>query len=294
MTSAPAGLRGDRELLLDHLGPHGLHPLAVGIVGDAAHRGGYHTGKDRVREQDYSVVESSRDRTGLTLDASALDIGTFSYRGHNLRTFSVWLVRECEAGAPDTRDIREVIYSPDGRTVKRWDRLRKRTSGDDSHLTHTHISVFRDATRNGRSLRAVLTRYLRTIGLIEGNIFMSLTDAEQGEILRAARLVNGALNTMNYRIEALTSMRETYENKLGDPARPTSTNALAVALNALTGRDMTDEPEIIAGVLRGLTPDMIAQAFILAGWTPEQFAAAIPDSLAREVVNELSGRLAGQ
>ncbi|WP_235965716.1 hypothetical protein [Micromonospora rubida] len=176
MTTAPKVLLAVRTLLLDHLGPHGLEPAAVGIVGDPAHRGGYHCGEDRVirrsgRIDDYSVVESTRDRAGLTLDASALDVGQFSVRAagrtHDLRTFSTWCVAQCDDGAPDTLDIREIIYSPDGRTVRRWDRLGRRSSGDSSHLWHTHFSFFRDAIRAGRAQTPLFRRYLTTIGLLE-------------------------------------------------------------------------------------------------------------------------------
>ncbi|MFD6638335.1 peptidoglycan-binding protein [Micromonospora chalcea] len=157
MTAAPKNLLAVRTLLLDNLP---LAPLAVGIVGDKNHRGGYHCGSDRTVSGDYSVTESARDRKGLTVNASALDVGQFFKDGHNLRSFSLWLVVECAAGAPDTLDIREVIYSPDGRTVKRWDRERRRTSGDSSHLTHTHISFYRDATKDGRDLTPLFRRYL--------------------------------------------------------------------------------------------------------------------------------------
>lgn len=114
-----------------------------------------------------------RDRVGLSDFASALDVGSFSYRDalgrtHTLHTFSVWLVKQCAAGTADTRDVREVIYSPDGKVVRRWDRLGRRTSGDSSHLWHTHISFFRDATRAGRDLTPVFRRYLVHIGAIKG------------------------------------------------------------------------------------------------------------------------------
>lgn len=167
MTTAPQNLLDARSLLLAHLP---IHPLAVGIVGDPAHRGGYHCGADRVTSSDYSVRESTRDRNGLTDYASALDVGTFKVtingRLHTLRTFSAWLVAQCRAGAPDTADIREVIYTVDGSTVRRWDRLGIRSSGDRSHLTHTHISYFRDATRAGRDLARLFRRYLTEIGRI--------------------------------------------------------------------------------------------------------------------------------
>lgn len=138
MTYAPKQLQKLQRYLHDKTG---LPFNALGIVGDKNHRGGYHCGSDRVVSGDYSVTESNRDRNGLSQAASALDIGNFS----GLRKLSLWLVEQCEAGAPDTWDIREIIYSPDGKTVKRWDRLKKRTSGDGSHRYHTHVAWHRDS-----------------------------------------------------------------------------------------------------------------------------------------------------
>ncbi|WP_434740933.1 hypothetical protein [Micromonospora sp. SH-82] len=184
MTRAPAQLLAVRSLLLRYLNTDpdvvrddDLEPAEVGIVGDASHRGGYHCGADRVVTNDYSVVESPRDRNGLTLDASALDVGWFSVRSggatHSLRSFSVWCVAQCVAGTADSRDIREIIYSPDGRVVRRWDRLGRRSSGDNSHLWHTHFSFFRDSTKAGRDQRPLFRRYLTTIGLIQEEDTMS-------------------------------------------------------------------------------------------------------------------------
>lgn len=138
MTYAPASIKNAQEYLHHKTG---LGYASLGIVGDAAHRGGYHCGSDRVDSDDYSVDESARDRRGLSGAASALDIGSWS----GLRSFSKWLVEQCKAGTADTLDIREVIYSPDGQTVKRWDRLGVRSSGDSSHRFHTHISYHRDS-----------------------------------------------------------------------------------------------------------------------------------------------------
>lgn len=215
MTSAPQNLLAVRRLLLDHLNidpdttrAADLEPAEVGIVGDAAHRGGYHCGRDRVVTNDYSVVESRRDRDGLSDAASALDVGMFTYRDalgrtHNLYTFSVWLVEQCRAGFADTRDIREVIYSPDGKTVRRWDRLGKRSSGDDSHLWHTHISFFRDATKDGRNLTGVFRRYLIFIGAIKEAPDLDTTQARQLAEVHAAlpliRAVHLALTRLDGR-----------------------------------------------------------------------------------------------
>lgn len=138
----------------------GLSGNALGIVGDPAHEGGYHCGSDRTIDDDYSVVESSRDSRGLTQAASALDIGDFP----GLQALSIALARACANGDPRGRDVREIIYSPDGENVVRWDDLGVRSSGDDSHLWHTHISFYRDAEgrRNnedsfGGLIQAILT-----------------------------------------------------------------------------------------------------------------------------------------
>lgn len=182
MTQAPECLKAGRRLLLDVLDfhentskhPADLDPAEVGIVPDPAHRGGYHCGRDRVNPtRDYSVIESARDRTGLNSNACALDIGWFETRvagkSHDLRSFSLWLVAQCRANAPDTTHIREIIYSPDGRIVKRFDRLNRRSTGDRSHLTHTHLSFFRDSIAAGRDVCVTLfRRYLLEIGLLAG------------------------------------------------------------------------------------------------------------------------------
>lgn len=149
MTSAPPNLLTVRTYVHENMGV-ALNKL--GIVGDPAHLGGYHCGRDRIVNNDYSVYESDRDRKGLSDYASALDIGTFTNGEMNLRHFSKWLVARCERGTLDTANIREVIYSPDGETVLRWDRLRRRKTGDNSHLYHTHISYFRDSSNSTRNI----------------------------------------------------------------------------------------------------------------------------------------------
>jgi hypothetical protein len=142
MSSAPTDLQRVREWINNRTN---IGYAALGIVGDTAHDGGYHCGSDRVVNGDYSVVESSRDAAGLTISASALDVGIFRYNAVTLRTFSIALVGMCATGDPRCKDVREIIYSPDGVKVLRWDRLGIRSSGDSSHTFHTHISFFRDS-----------------------------------------------------------------------------------------------------------------------------------------------------
>ncbi|MFI6264122.1 hypothetical protein [Micromonospora sp. NPDC051006] len=292
MTRAPANLSAVRSLLLTHLNidkntvrDSDLEPAEVGIVGDPAHRGGYHCGSDRVVTNDYSVVESSRDRNGLTLDAAALDVGQFQVRSggqtHDLRSFSTWCVAQCVANAADTRDIREIIYTPDGRTVRRWDRLARRTSGDNSHLWHTHFSFFRDSIKAGRDQTPLFRRYLTTIGLLEDD----MTPEQDGRLKR--------IETMLSRLDGREPIGQTYlrlavgkDDAVGAKpvSHPTLTSlgsqlsGVQQALATLAGRDFTDEPAIVQGVLASLTP--------------EKIAAAIPPTMAKQVAEELARRLA--
>ena len=154
MSYAPATLLELRAYLQSKTG---LSPVSLGIVGNTAHVRGYHLGKDRIFSlsgigwSDYSV-RLTRDKNGLTNAASAMDIGNFT----KLRSLSMWLVRQCQLNAPGTQDIREIIYSPDGITVLRYDRARGYNSAprtgeaDNSHRTHTHISWYRDSQNRGK------------------------------------------------------------------------------------------------------------------------------------------------
>jgi hypothetical protein len=138
-----------------------------GIVGDSAHRArpSYHNGKDaideydRTRSTDYSI-RLDRDWNGLTNAASAMDLGKLDGSLTKLQAFSRWLVQRCKDRAPGTSDIREIIYSPDGKVVKRWDNHARRLydgyptatgQGDSSHLWHTHISFFRDSEKRDKT-----------------------------------------------------------------------------------------------------------------------------------------------
>jgi hypothetical protein len=163
VTYAPADLLAVRAYLMAQTG---LPANALGIPGDPDHAesGGYHEGNDDLARvgrlnTDYSKRESARDRPG-TNAASAIDVGDFNRGGKTLRGLSVWLAGRCQAGDPRTADIREIIYSPDGRTVRRWDRLGIRSTGDNSHLFHTHLSFFRDSEgRRDEAFLSLLREY---------------------------------------------------------------------------------------------------------------------------------------
>ena len=128
------------------------HGTPLGIKGDAkhAHRGvSYHLGKGDLIEDAYSI-QSKRDRAGLSRAASAIDLGALDGSFDNLRAFSRWLAARCMADGKVRKDIREIIYTADGKRVQRYSGIDNRIhvgpgNGDKSHLRHTHISYFRDS-----------------------------------------------------------------------------------------------------------------------------------------------------
>lgn len=158
MTFAPTALLALRDLWTANGGEF------LGIVGDDSHAatGGYHEGRDDLdrvgigpgsAKPDYSIIHD-RDFRGLTNAASAFDFGAIHGSIEELRAFSVWLVGQCQHSAVGSEDVREVIYSPDGAHVWRWSGVDLQLhegwpnytgQGDSSHLTHTHVSYFRDS-----------------------------------------------------------------------------------------------------------------------------------------------------
>lgn len=129
--------------------------INLGIVGDAAHTRGYHLGRDRiyspsgVGDQDYSV-NLARDKRGLSNGAAAIDLGRLRGSLPNLYAFSRALVDLCQSGSEGTQDIREIIYSPDGKRVQRYSHVDGLIhsgpgNGDASHIGHTHVSYYRDS-----------------------------------------------------------------------------------------------------------------------------------------------------
>lgn len=172
----------------------GLPASGLGVVGDSSHTGGYHLGNDRLKQNgrestDYSKAESPLDRPG-TNGASAMDIGDFrvSVNGRTvtLRSLSLALVEACRGGDPRASCIREIIYTPDGTTVKRWDRLGIRSTGDASHRYHTHLSFFRD-TEGGRAQPGSLLGLL--VSIIEGD---DMTPDQIAEMFRRLEVIDNA------------------------------------------------------------------------------------------------------
>lgn len=157
VTYAPQSLLTWRRVFTSRF-PH-IPATDFGIVGGPSHiltGTSYHLGRDQLKlSRDPYSVRTARDKAGLSDAASAGDV-TDEIGPPLLRELSQWVVAQARLGASDAADLREVIFSPDGRAVLTWDRERGRTSypmprGDLSHRTHTHFSWYRDSEFHDRA-----------------------------------------------------------------------------------------------------------------------------------------------
>ena len=163
----------------------------LGVVGDAKHArkgSGYHPGRDQLAPDAYTA-RTVRDKAGLSEAASAIDIGRVGGTIEGLRALTAFLFAQCRAGAPDTADIREVIGSIGGKEVLGWSDLADHTKlipgyGDKTHLTHIHISFYRDS--EARDKLGLFRRYFE-----EGDVRIS---AIKGEDWKPTVGANGASN----------------------------------------------------------------------------------------------------
>jgi hypothetical protein len=163
----------------------------LGIVGDTDHttRGvSYHLGADQLAAGAYSN-QTARDRAGLTNAASAIDLGKLDGTLGFLREYSNWLVAYARRNLPGSADLREIIWSPDGKVVMRWDRERGYNSAprpgeaDLSHLTHTHLSWYRDAEK--RDHTAIFRAYFEVTPVDTAKLtYYQVANAKAGRPVR--------------------------------------------------------------------------------------------------------------
>lgn len=257
----------------------GLPAVSLGIQhylnrdGTYTGGGGYHAGNDllaKIGKQttDYSKRESTRDQPG-TNGASAIDLGWFdvnlrrndgSFIRVTLRTLNAWLLQQVDK--PDALWIREIIYSLDGKTVKRYDRLKKRTSGDLSHLTHSHVSGFRDDEgvpkaplfeRFWREMRGVPMTQPTSTARLEWNAHMMETPAPGGgkmlEVIEggAQNPVSGRPYQLGIQLNKILANQATII--AGMAASAAREEAMALALTALAEQvaagDPVDVPQLM-------------------------------------------------
>lgn len=154
-TTAPGDLLTARAHLMAATGI--TDPVAVGIVGDAAHaaRGGYHISPDDIANAgkfgEYST-RLARDRNRPDPYASALDLDLdwpVGGRAAALR-FNNNVAWELAHNPGNLPGLRAVNYTPDGDIKLRYDREHPDgpTASTDTVTIHTHLEWYRDTRGN--------------------------------------------------------------------------------------------------------------------------------------------------
>lgn len=157
-----------------------LGGVLSGIVGDSAHKRGYHRGRNYVYSTDYSV-QLTEDKKGDGEAACGIDM---SFTEAKMRLYTGRLKAAADKNDPRLRYVREFYGTLNGTTVYgrthkgSTDSTWESSTSDSSHLWHIHISILRQYA----NIRAVMQGILDVLmgKAIEENDM----DATQDRLLR--------------------------------------------------------------------------------------------------------------
>ena len=130
-----------------------------GIVGNKAHRYGYHRCRKLIDADDYSR-QAPRDQEGDPWAASAID---FALNEAQMKLVTARLFKAFRESDPRVHGVvREFFGTLDGRKVTGWNdypshsRRVGYTTSDPSHLWHIHLSIFRAFANDAYRMRLVV------------------------------------------------------------------------------------------------------------------------------------------
>lgn len=129
-------------------------PVAVnsGIIGNTAHKTGYHRSRNRLRStgqtSDYSI-QAAEDKQGPEDACCGLDV---SLPPAEIKLRTARMIKACQADDPRLKALREVLGTVNGTAVSGYNRVATGSgsrskvglvSADRSHLWHMHFSILR-------------------------------------------------------------------------------------------------------------------------------------------------------
>ncbi|MEV0214305.1 hypothetical protein [Micromonospora sp. NPDC050695] len=249
---------------------------AFGSKGDTAHLRGAHRSQEWLLKSRFSTSRTYTVQSGLTAEQARHVAGVDFTPGSDTQMIAQCkrLLAAMKAGLLD--EVVEFFGNVDGdQVVDGWDNVRDRAaSSDSSHLWHWHLTIDRRHCRNRKLMERILAIVL---GLtVKADDDMALDKGDKAiawaTTSRTEALLSG--KPASYQIEG-EKTRRTEPNRIAE-----SLARIEAQLVTLSGRDFTDEPAIVQGVLAGLDPTAIA--------------AAIPPTLARQVADELARRLVAE
>lgn len=290
MTSAPPDLLQVQAYLHDKTG----QPWAsLGIVHTTPQGGGYHEGEDlliaagtapgpQYPGSDYSYTDSPRDLLPTGRLAGGNYASAFDFGGDfpQFLQFNAWMRARMLANDPRTRDVREMIYTLDGRTVRRIDRTGVQgDSGDSSHLSHTHFSFFRDSVgrRAGSdNFMGLIVEFFGGAPGQEDDMALSPSDWETVTALTVGSVYDGGVASVapSWARQAAPYAMRNVEGRL---------TALLTAVLKAQGVAQADIDELQARPPAGFTDAQVKQlaAALAAEVDPAAIEATLVDVLGR-------------
>jgi len=243
-----------------------------GSIGDTAHAGGGTS--DHLPDEDFSAL---RDKdSDATNEVHAIDVDTgLNVPGLSMESVVQFLLSRCRSGAENR--LRYIIYN---RRIwsasSSW--RQQRYTGPNPHDKHAHFSASYASAREA----STASWHLEDL--------VALTADDRTDI---RTIVREELSSYSGRdpIASIYARTGYLANQFAGAALGQLANVSA-QLTGIAGADPVDEQSIIAGVLAGLSPQALGQAFMAAGFTPEALAAAIPAEMATSVADVLHARLA--
>ncbi|WP_320067859.1 hypothetical protein [Micromonospora sp. RTGN7] len=264
--------------------------VAFGTKGDRHHLRGAHRSQEWIKRSRYCTSRTYTAQPGLTAEQERHVAGLDFTPGSaaDMIAQSERLLAAMQAGQLD--EVREFYGNVDGdRVVDGWDNVRDRAaSSDSSHLWHWHLTLDRRHCRNQQLMQRILA-----IALGDTQEDDEMSEKAENEIHAVHAAVFSGGSSMGRRVDPDGAGAAAAGNSVVAKLdyMMSRLDGVAAGVTTLAGKDWTDEPAIVAGVLAGLGPDRLAQAITAAGLTPAAIAAAVPAEIASRVVDELAARL---
>lgn len=247
-----------------------------GSIGDAAHR---QTNSDHNPDEESAALRDHDADSKNEVHAIDVDNSGPWPPGFSMELAVQHILRRCRSG--QERRLKYIIYnrriwsSSSGWTQRTYD-------GANPHDKHAHFSASYETAHEASTaswhlgdLVALTDAEIEAIAAACERRVWNHTEPNPYDNGATTRRMGGDLRMMEYRDDVRA--QATNVTRLDNQVIPALARIEARQV-AAEGRDYTDEPAIIAGVLAGLSPEAIA--------------AAIPSDLAERVIDALHARTA--
>ena len=241
---APAALKWMGSRVSPDLGG-----VLSGIIGDSAHKSGYHRGRSYVGSNDYSV-RLAEDKKGLGTWACAIDM---SFSTAKMKLYTGRLKAAADRNDPRLKYVREFYGTLNGTTVYgrthsgSSDGTWESATSDKSHLWHIHVSILRQYADNKAVLQGILDVLMgKGLTLTLGNRVLQKGDAgsDVGELQARLNQTGAKLSVDNDFGSGTETAVKSFQSARKLTADGIVGSATVTALKAATNTTPTTSPMI--------------------------------------------------